>query len=61
MWVSSINIILDKHRNHPKNKIQITEVPRYFGTNVISEDYFLKIVESGDLLLFETNNTGAML
>lgn len=36
-------------------------MPRYFGIDVISEDYFMKIVESGDLLLFETNNTGAKL
>ncbi|CAD8128527.1 unnamed protein product [Paramecium sonneborni] len=61
MWVGCLNIVLDKHRNHPKNKLNQLEIPRYFGFNVISEDYFLKIVESGDLLLFETNNTGAKL
>ncbi|CAD8080464.1 unnamed protein product [Paramecium primaurelia] len=61
MWVGCLNIVLDKHRNHPKNKLQLQEVSRYFGFNVISEEYFLKIVESGDLLLFETNNTGAKL
>ncbi|CAD8097940.1 unnamed protein product [Paramecium primaurelia] len=61
MWVGCLNIVLDKHRNHPKQQLQLQEVQKYFGINVISEDYFLKIVETGDLLLFETNNTGAKL
>ncbi|CAD8107007.1 unnamed protein product [Paramecium primaurelia] len=61
MWVNSLNIVFDKHRNYPKNRLQLQEVHRYLGVEVISEDYFLKIVESGDLLLFETNNTGAKL
>ncbi|CAK67631.1 unnamed protein product (macronuclear) [Paramecium tetraurelia] len=61
MWIGCLNIVLDRHRNHPKNKLQLQEVSKYFGIDVISEEYFLKIVESGDVLLFETDNTGAKL
>lgn len=45
-------MIEDKYRNGQKLKT----IERYFGTDFMTEDDFLKTVETGDVLLFETDH-----
>lgn len=61
MWVSCIKVIEDKFKANLRQPIQEAWIPRYFGADLITEDQFLRIVDTGDILLFETNNTGARI
>ncbi|KAL4428958.1 hypothetical protein ABPG74_011154 [Tetrahymena malaccensis] len=58
-WVNLINLVIEENSEIKKPIIQTMKMGQYFKNDLITEHEFLEHIESGDILLFETNNIAA--
>ncbi|KAL4471153.1 hypothetical protein ABPG72_019095 [Tetrahymena utriculariae] len=58
-WVNLINLVIEENSEIKKPIIQTLKMGQYFKNDLITEHEFLEHIESGDILLFETNNIAA--
>ncbi|EAS05485.2 PH domain protein (macronuclear) [Tetrahymena thermophila SB210] len=58
-WVNLINLVIEENSEIKKPIIQTIKMGHYFKNDLMTENEFLEYIESGDILLFETNNIAA--
>lgn len=60
-WINVIQQVIDSNQENKKIMFKMSRIGQYINENNITEEQFVEMAETGDIVLFETNNLGAKL